>query len=185
MNIAHELTYQDGFDEQSGNFLVFNFNKGGLGNDKVLSLAQDATNINDSHRVIPDFDFVIPHHEYPYSTDLAVKPSTYSFLAADKYKEPHKMGEVWASMLFEMYLNFVDVYEGNALWLQLFMNGLKLQVCNPDFITERDSTLLAYSLLTGGANNCLIWSGFVKRGPGDYVDSNDRSALIFKPFQQY
>ncbi|KNE72645.1 hypothetical protein AMAG_16408 [Allomyces macrogynus ATCC 38327] len=125
---------------------------------------------------------------YPYTSDMAVNPSTYSFLALDAYQEVHKAGEVWASMLWEVYWNLVDMYgcgpiekadltNGNALWLQLIMDGLKIQNCNPDFVTARNSILIADVLLTGGANSCLIWRGFAKRGLGStataglYVDS--------------
>ncbi|KNE72665.1 hypothetical protein AMAG_16424 [Allomyces macrogynus ATCC 38327] len=127
--------------------------------------------------------------KYPYSTDKAINPSVYSFLAQDEYKEPHNMGEVWASMLFEVYWNLVDKYGcgpieqrnlgvGNALMLQLIMDGLKLQPCRPTFVDARNAILLADNNLTGGANQCLIWNGFAGRGlgiaavPGVYVDSN-------------
>ncbi|KAJ3363236.1 Fungalysin/Thermolysin Extracellular metalloproteinase 5 [Allomyces arbusculus] len=125
---------------------------------------------------------------YPYSTDLAVNPSKYSLLGTEQYQEEHKFGEVWASMLWEVYWNLVDKYgcgpieqadlaHGNTLWLQLIIDGLKIQPCNPNFVTARDSILLADSLITGGANICLIWRGFAKRGlgvtaaPGVYTDS--------------
>ncbi|KAJ3367910.1 Fungalysin/Thermolysin Extracellular metalloproteinase 5 [Allomyces arbusculus] len=127
--------------------------------------------------------------KYPYSTDLAVNPSVYSFLAQAEYQEVHRIGEVWASMLFEIYWNLVDKYgcaplekhnmqRGNALMLQLIMDGLKLQPCLPSFIDARTAILQADANLTGGQNQCLIWKGFAKRGlgttaaPGVYVDSN-------------
>ncbi|KNE72648.1 hypothetical protein AMAG_16410 [Allomyces macrogynus ATCC 38327] len=126
--------------------------------------------------------------KYPYSTDLAVNPSVYSFLSQAEYQEVHRIGEVWASMLFEIYWNLVDKYgcaplekhnvrSGNALMLQLIMDGLKLQPCIPSFIDARTAILQADENLTGGANQCLIWKGFAKRGlgataaEGVYVDS--------------
>ncbi|KAJ3357222.1 Fungalysin/Thermolysin Extracellular metalloproteinase 5 [Allomyces javanicus] len=125
---------------------------------------------------------------YPYSTDLAVNPSVYSFLSQAEYQEVHAIGEVWASMLFEVYWNLVDQHgcaplerhnlrRGNALTLQLIMDGLKLQPCLPSFIDARTAILQADENLTGGANQCLIWKGFAKRGlgataaEGVYVDS--------------
>ncbi|KAJ3358538.1 Fungalysin/Thermolysin Extracellular metalloproteinase 5 [Allomyces javanicus] len=127
--------------------------------------------------------------KYPYSTDLAINPSVYSFLAQAEYQESHRMGEVWASMLFEIYWNLVDklgcgpleqrnLGVGNALMLQLIMDGLKLQPCRPTFIDARNAILLADTNLTGGQNHCLMWEGFAKRGlgttavPGVYIDSN-------------
>ncbi|KNE72657.1 hypothetical protein AMAG_16418 [Allomyces macrogynus ATCC 38327] len=124
--------------------------------------------------------------KYPYSTDLAINPSTYAFLSQAEYQEVHRIGEVCASMLFEIYWNLVDKYgcaprekhnvrSGNALMLQLIMDGLKLQVCRPTFIDARTAILQADQNLAGGQNQCLI---FAKHGlgftaaPGVYVDSN-------------
>ncbi|SMB96090.1 peptidase M36 fungalysin [Hymenobacter roseosalivarius DSM 11622] len=41
-NVIHDMWYQYGFDEVSGNFQFDNFGKGGLGNDFVRAEAQDA-----------------------------------------------------------------------------------------------------------------------------------------------
>jgi hypothetical protein len=51
-NIIHDVWYQYGFDEQSGNFQFDNFGKGGLGDDFVRAEAQDAriTSINGPQR---------------------------------------------------------------------------------------------------------------------------------------
>lgn len=42
-NIIHDVTYQYGFDEASGNFQQNNYGKGGLGNDPVNAEAQDGS----------------------------------------------------------------------------------------------------------------------------------------------
>ncbi|MEI7995757.1 MAG: extracellular metalloproteinase, partial [Methylococcaceae bacterium] len=42
-NLAHDIFYNYGFDEASGNFQVNNFNKGGAGNDLVIAEAQDGS----------------------------------------------------------------------------------------------------------------------------------------------
>ncbi|KAJ3407328.1 Fungalysin/Thermolysin Extracellular metalloproteinase 5 [Chytriomyces hyalinus] len=55
---------------------------------------------------------------------------------------------------------------GNVLILQLVVDGLKLQPCNPSFVDARDAIITAEELLTGGKNKCLIWKGFAKRGLG-------------------
>lgn len=39
-NIIHDITYQYGFDEVSGNFQANNQGRGGVGNDRVMALAQ-------------------------------------------------------------------------------------------------------------------------------------------------
>ena len=45
------------------------------------------------------------------------------------------------------------------------MDGLKLQPCNPNFVSGRDAILQA-DQLAGGADNCLIWNVFARRGLG-------------------
>ena len=44
-NVIHDVWYQYGFDEESGNFQLNNLAKGGLGADPVLAEAQDSRNI--------------------------------------------------------------------------------------------------------------------------------------------
>ena len=55
---------------------------------------------------------------------------------------------------------------GNALAVQLVINGMKLQPCTPKFISARDAILQADIILTGGENLCEIWGGFASRGLG-------------------
>ncbi|KAJ3098259.1 Fungalysin/Thermolysin Extracellular metalloproteinase 5 [Phlyctochytrium bullatum] len=56
---------------------------------------------------------------------------------------------------------------GNVLLLQLVMDGLKFQPCNPTFVDSRDAILLAEKVLTGGKHACAIWRAFAKRGLGE------------------
>lgn len=112
----------------------------------------------------------------PYSTDMAINPSTYDTIKTAAV--PHGVGYVWSTMLWDMYWNLVhkygynpDVYEpwhtgGNNLAIQLVMDGMKLQPCSPGFVTGRDAILQADQALTGGANQCDIWHAFARRGLG-------------------
>jgi extracellular elastinolytic metalloproteinase len=114
----------------------------------------------------------------PYSTDMTVNPSTYASVANLAISQPHGIGYVWNTMLWEMYWNLVDRYgynaniydpwntAGNNLALQLVMDGMKLQVCRPGFVDGRDAILAADQALTAGANQCEIWRAFAKRGLG-------------------
>ncbi|HSM13638.1 MAG TPA: M36 family metallopeptidase [Thermoanaerobaculia bacterium] len=118
----------------------------------------------------------------PYSTDMTVNPSTYASVADPSISQPHGIGYVWNTMLWEVYWNLVDrygynadVYDawssgGNNLAFQLVMDGMKLQVCRPGFVDGRDAILAADAALTGGANQCEIWRGFAKRGLGASAD---------------
>lgn len=126
----------------------------------------------------------------PYTTDMSVNPSTYDTIKDPAITVPHGVGYVWSSMLWEVYWNLVhkhgynpDVYGdwttgGNNLAIQLVMDGMKLQACQPGFVTGRNAILQADQVLTGGANQCEIWQGFAKRGLGvsaSQGSSNNRS----------
>lgn len=117
----------------------------------------------------------------PYTTDMAVNPSTYQDVIDTNgvtLTIPHGVGYVWATMLWEMNWNLIgdhgynpDIYGawdtgGNNLALQLVMDGMKFQRCRPGFVSGRDAILDADLVLTGGENQCLIWEAFSKRGVG-------------------
>lgn len=52
-NIIHDVHYQYGFDERSGNFQVNNYGRGGLGNDDVRAEAQDGGGRNNANFLTP------------------------------------------------------------------------------------------------------------------------------------
>ncbi len=55
---------------------------------------------------------------------------------------------------------------GNNLAMQLVLDGLKLQPCNPTFLDARDAILAADIANNNGVNQCLIWETFARRGLG-------------------
>ena len=123
---------------------------------------------------------------HPYTSDMNINPLTYDDIKTQSI--PHGVGSVLCSMLWDMYWDFVDLYGydpniysgtgGNNMAFQLVMDGMKLQPCNPGFIDVRDAILLADEINNGGANRCLIWNAFAKRGLGlsaDQGSPDDRS----------
>ncbi|RKP27393.1 Fungalysin metallopeptidase-domain-containing protein [Syncephalis pseudoplumigaleata] len=122
---------------------------------------------------------------YPYATDMKSNPLTFGQLLEPGWDEPHRMGEVWAVMLYDMYWNLVaklgfsenryvaDPTKGNTLALKLVMDALKLQVCRPNFVNARDAILQAEQMLTGGKHRCDIWRAFAKRGLGEGAKAAD------------
>ncbi|KAI9592561.1 Fungalysin metallopeptidase-domain-containing protein [Syncephalis fuscata] len=122
---------------------------------------------------------------YPYALDIKVNPLTYARLLEPGWDEFHKIGEVWAVILYELYWNLVtklgfnedrysaDITKGNTLALKLIMDALKLQVCRPNFINARDSIIQAEQLLTGGKHRCELWRAFAKRGLGEDAKAAD------------
>jgi extracellular elastinolytic metalloproteinase len=121
---------------------------------------------------------------YPYSTATKVNPTNYSYLNNYEWSDSHDIGEIWANMLYEMYWSLVNklgfqedkfipnLNKGNTLALQLVIEGLKIQPCNPTFIMARDAILEAEQQLTKGKHSCDIWRAFAKRGLG-YGASGD------------
>jgi|TARA_R100000479_G_scaffold51000_3_gene24138 extracellular elastinolytic metalloproteinase len=264
-NVFHDIMYQFGFDDVSGNFQENNYGNGGLGSDSVNAEAQDGSGTCNANFGTPpdggnptmqmyicgdkdgDFDNLVILHEYghgvsnrltggaaaagclqnseqmgegwsdffgtiltiepgdtgadsravgtylfgqgqggggirdyPYSTDMGVNPQTYDFIKTAAV--PHGVGSVWAEMLWEMtwtlidehgfdpdYYNFTgDVTQdaGNIMALALVTEGMKLQPCSPGFVDGRDAIIAADQAIYGGANECLIWEAFAKRGLG-------------------
>ena len=135
-----------------------------------------------------------------YSTDMSINALTYKDIVGfDPATAPHPIGEVWTSCLWEMYWLLVDEYGfdedlfegsgGNNIAVSLAIEGMKLTSCNPGYTDGRDGILAADELMYGGANQCLIWKAFAKRGVGvnaDQVspfDNNDGVENFERPIE--
>ncbi|KAL3443255.1 extracellular metallo proteinase mep [Aspergillus insuetus] len=134
--------------------------------------------------------------KYPYSTSLLRNPYTYATI--NIYDEVHDIGEIWATMLFEVLWNILDKHghgddalpvvidgiptDGRYLTMKIVMLGMALQPCSPTFITARDAILNADKILTGGDNQCEIWTGFAKRGLGTAAAYLPSSGLYVNSF---
>jgi len=116
-NLVHDIFYQYGFDEPSGNFQENNFGRGGIGNDAVQANAQDGAGYNNANFATPadgsrprmrmyvwnksnpfrdgDLDNGIIIHEYGHgiSNRLTGGPSNVNCLSGG---ESGGMGEGWS-----------------------------------------------------------------------------------------
>ncbi len=123
---------------------------------------------------------------FPYSTDMNVNPQTFKDIKATA--APHPLGEVWVDMLWDIFWGYVDKYGYDADWtntesgnfkaVQLVLDGMKIQGCNPGFIRGRDAIIAAEEANTGGENKCMLWEMFARRGLGYFADggsSNNRN----------
>ena len=109
-----------------------------------------------------------------YSTSTSINNATYGDIPGQAV--PHGVGFVWATILWEVTWDLIDEYGfdsdlydgtgGNNLAMQLVIDGLKLQACNPGFVDGRDAILLADRINNDGANQCLLWEAFARRGLG-------------------
>ncbi|MGH9850401.1 MAG: M36 family metallopeptidase [Blastocatellia bacterium] len=115
---------------------------------------------------------------FPYSTKMEVFPLTYKDVAIN-FSAPHPIGEIWCNALWEMRALLIQKYgfrEGQRQSLQLVTDGMKLTPNTPSFVDARNAILLADRVNNSGANQCLLWQAFAKRGIGfraDTTDSND------------
>ncbi|MBN8640584.1 MAG: T9SS-dependent M36 family metallopeptidase [Flavobacteriales bacterium] len=118
---------------------------------------------------------------YPYSTDMSINPMTFG--TTNTAIRPHGVGSVWATMLWDLSWAYVekygfdpDVYNGNGgnnKVLQLVIDGLKLQPCEPSFVDGRDALIAADQATTGGQDFCMIWEVFARRGLGANASSGN------------
>ncbi|MEL6987036.1 MAG: M36 family metallopeptidase, partial [Bacteroidota bacterium] len=112
---------------------------------------------------------------FPYTRDMDINPHTYNDILGESV--PHGVGSVWCVMIWDLYWNLVDEYGyddnqingtgGNNIAVQLVMDGMKLQPCNPDFVSSRDAIIAADIANNEGRNVCLIWETFARRGLGE------------------
>ena len=66
---------------------------------------------------------------------------------------------------------------GNNMAIRLVMEGFTLQGCQPGFINGRDAILLADQAMYDGANQCLIWEAFARRGLGFNADQGETNNI--------
>lgn len=120
---------------------------------------------------------------YPYSTDMSISPLTYSAVPSSAI--PHGVGEVWSNMIWDLHWAMIEKYgydadinnpnSGNFRAMQLVVDGMKMQPCNPGFIDGRDAIMMADIINYNGADTCLISSVFARRGLG-YLASQGESS---------
>lgn len=126
-----------------------------------------------------------------YSTDFAINDYTYGSTNSNSLSQPHGIGFVWASMLWDLNWALIEEYGfdpnlktgagGNNIAMNLVIEGLKLTACGPGFVDGRDGILAADQVLYGGANKCLIWEVFARRGLGfsaSQGSSDDRNDQV-------
>jgi extracellular elastinolytic metalloproteinase len=129
----------------------------------------------------------------PICSDMAVNDLTYSSLtySSTGQLECHQGGEVWVNALNEVLWNFIELKgisedvskseinsksEGNVLAIQIVIDAVKIQPCNPTFLEARDAIVLAQKQRFNDKNlHCAIWKGFAKRGMGINAQPSEES----------
>ena len=116
-----------------------------------------------------------------YSTDAAVNDLTYDDVITAAV--PHGVGEIWAATLWDIYWALVDAYGfdpdlingtgGNNRAVRLVIEGMKYTTCSPGLLDGRDGLLVADRLEHRGADACLLWEVFRRRGLGFSADQGE------------
>ena len=109
-----------------------------------------------------------------YSTDFAINNHTYDDVITDAI--PHGVGETWGATLWDVYWKMVGAYGfdndlitgtgGNNAAVRLVIEAMKYTPCSPGLVDGRDALLVADQLLNNGANTCMLWEVFTRRGLG-------------------
>jgi hypothetical protein len=119
---------------------------------------------------------------YPYSADMAKNPLTFKHIGNSVVlpvgppinsnpggnNEVHNAGEVWAMMLWEVFVNLVAKHghaDAEKRMLAYVIGGLKLTPSRPTFTQARDGIITAASALDA-SDLPPIKAGFAKRGIG-------------------
>jgi hypothetical protein len=134
--------------------------------------------------VTPSFknNYYFSIRRYPYSADMTKNPLTFKHIgnnvllptgpaisgSAAGNNEVHNAGEVWCTMLWEVFVNLVAKH-GHATaekrMLAYVIGGLKLTPLRPTYTQARDGILTAVSALDTG-DLTEVKAGFAKRGIG-------------------
>jgi uncharacterized protein (TIGR03437 family) len=183
--LIHELTHGVSSRLVSNSMGLGHFQSLSMGEgwSDYLGLVLLRSEQDDPNAVYPVGGYVINDYarggrRYPYSTDLQINPLT--FKNVGDVLEVHAAGEIWCNMLWEMRALLIGRYgfsEGQRQSIQLVIDGLKLTPTFPSFIDARDAILLADRVNNQGANQCLIWQAFAKRGMGFYADTMGAGAV--------
>jgi len=141
--------------------------------------------------VIPSYYFGI--RRAPYSTQFSINPLSFKHIeegvpiegaplafGADGSgnAEVHNVGEVWAQMLWEVYVALLkhhDFATAQTRMKDYVIAGLKMTPSSPTFTEARDG-ILAAALATDPVDYALAARAFAKRGLGLHAVAPDRSS---------
>ena len=129
--------------------------------------------------------------QYPYTTDMSINPLTFidsnEPIPTDPSNTSYRyvIGDFWATTLWDLTWAYINKYGfdpniysgtgGNNKVMQLVLDGLKLQPCNPGIVAGRDALIAADQATTGGQDYCLIWEVFARRGVGVNASSGSNN----------
>ena len=113
----------------------------------------------------------------PYTVNMAVNPLTFTHiqdgaepdgLPPTSNGSPHAAGEVWASMLWDIYVGLLDVHvfsEAESRMADYLVAGYKMTPIAPTYTEARDA-ILAAMYASDTADYTLAIEAFARRGMG-------------------
>ncbi|MFQ5528520.1 MAG: M36 family metallopeptidase [Thermoanaerobaculia bacterium] len=130
----------------------------------------------------------------PYSTDPAINNFTYESISG--LAIPHGVGSVWAQVIWEMYWALVAVHgfdpdlhnpapgwAGNQRALLYVNEGLKVTLCSPTFVNNRDAIIQVATDNFAGEDVCMLWEVFANFGLGtDAISGGPNSTFPVNGF---
>lgn len=172
-----------------------NVQSGGMGEgwSDFVALCLTSSSTDDPNGVYPVGTYVLGQacngagiRRRQYSTNMGVNPLTFDAYGTSgttpygiaRSTQVHNSGELWCSALWDCRGFLYEIYgfAANDLILQLVVDAMKLQPANPSFTQARDAVLAADLVLTGGANQRMLWTAFARRALGFSASTASSSA---------
>ncbi len=123
----------------------------------------------------------------PYTPNMDINPLTFAHiekdvelpngLSSNNNTEVHNSGEVWATMLWDVYVSLINTHgfeEAQSRMADYLVSGYKMTPIAPTFTEARDG-ILASALANERADFELILAAFARRGMGLGAVSPDRN----------
>jgi len=200
-NIIHDIFYQYGFDEVSGNFQESNFGRGGRDNDAVQANAQDGAGYNNANFATPadgsrprmrmyvwnrsspnrdgDLDSGIIIHEYGHgiSNRLTGGPSNVNCLSGG---EAGGMGEGWGDWWATSLRQLPSYVRSDVFPMAPYSNNNANGIRKFPYTTDMTTNPETYNYITRTGYTTVhakgeVWAGILWEAYWNFVDQYDFS----------
>ncbi|KAI8813846.1 Fungalysin metallopeptidase-domain-containing protein [Cladochytrium replicatum] len=200
-NSMHDLFYNYGFDEPSGNFQTYNYGKGGAGNDAVFGNAQDGSDTDNANFSTPPdgspgimrmflFTFTTPKRDGGFATEVIAHEMTHGLsnrltggpanANCLQTSESGGMGEGWSDA-FALFVTQHDDDNRNksyptGAWVVNNPNGIRSYPYNTDI---KINPLTYESLKTNSEVHAVgtVWTTMLNEVLWNLIDISGRTLV--------
>ena len=132
-------------------------------------------------------DFYNGFRRAPYTTNMEINPLTFQHITSGAVppglpptngRSPHAAGEIWASVLWDIYAGLLNTYEfadAEARMADYLIASYKMTPVSPTFVEARDA-LLAVMYSNDQSDYTLAVDAFARRGLGFGAVAPDRNS---------